>query len=74
MQQLSEAFRRYQGGTQGSVPVPADAACPQMSLLFSLQLRSARGRSPRQAPLFVRPERMPLSCADEAASPDMVSR
>ena len=30
MQQLSEAFRRYQGGTQGSVPVPADAACAQM--------------------------------------------
>ena len=37
MQQLSGAFRsfpevsrRYQGGTQGSVPVPADAACAQM--------------------------------------------
>ena len=28
--ELSEAFRRYQGGIQGSVPVPADAAGAQM--------------------------------------------
>ena len=47
MQQLSEAFRRYQGGTQGSVPVPADAACAQMFPFLASNSARPAGRSPR---------------------------
>ena len=47
MQQLSEAFRRYQGGTKGSVPVPSDAACAQMFPFLASSSARPAGRSPR---------------------------
>ena len=49
MQQLSGAFRNLYGGTkevprgtQGSVPVPADAACAQLFPFFSARSCASR--------------------------------